>query len=228
MMLGLHLATWAWALQHATVANASLFLSMQPAITPLIGHWIAGDALNRREYAGTALACLGMIWILSGQVMFTRDQIPGSAVALLSMIFCAFYLVLGRRYRKGQHVMLFTVPVYLSAAVTQAVVALLATGRISVAAPAGTWLALGALILFPTVIGHTLAMYLLRPLKAHSIALSVPVQLVIISIAGGILFHEIPRLWFYPGAAAVMYGALLAVFAARAAHLPVPLDPSEV
>ncbi len=96
IFLGAHFATWCWALLHAHVANAALFIAMQPAITPLAGRWLAGDRLNRWEYAGTAGACAGMLWIIGGQVMFTPDQLPGSIVACVSTVCCAIYFVLGR------------------------------------------------------------------------------------------------------------------------------------
>ena len=66
------------------------------------------------------------------------------------------------------------------------------------------------IILVPTVGGHTLAMYLLRRLKAHTIALSIPMQFLLITIAGAIRFHESPRWFFYPGALLVIAGVLLA------------------
>lgn len=215
VFLGLHFGTWAWALLHADVANAALFIAMQPAVTPLIGWWLAGDRLNRWEYIGTAVACTGMLWILGGQVLFTQDQLAGSAVALFSMVCCVVYLVLGRRFRSKEHVILFSVPVYLAAAAVQAIGAVAITGGIHLGATPANWLATAAIILVPTVGGHTLAMYLLRHVKAQTIVLSIPVQFVLIAIAGMFLFNEWPRPWFYPGAAVVLAGVMLAISAAR-------------
>jgi len=217
VFLGLHFGTWAWALLHATLANAALFISMQPAVTPLIGRWLAGDRLNKREYIGTALACVGMVWILGGQLLFTRDQLPGSIVAFASMIFCAVYFVLGRRFRAREHVILFTVPVYMTAAIVQAIAALAIDGRVVPGLSPVGWMAIAGLILVPTVGGHTLSIFLLRHLKAHTIVLSIPVQFVIIVFAGMILFREWPRVWFYPGALLVISGVVLAIAASSKA-----------
>jgi drug/metabolite transporter (DMT)-like permease len=214
LFLGVHFATWAWALINGQLANAALFIAMQPAITPVIGRWLAGDRHNRWEYAGTALTCAGMLWIVSGQLAFSRDHIAASLVAVLSMICCAVYIVLGRRYRSNQHVILFSVPVYMVAAVVQAAAALVFSGGIFVGAEPGNWLATAAIVLVPTVGGHTLAIYLLRHVKAQAIVLSIPVQFVLIAIAGAVLFGEWPSIWFYPGAAAVMAGVMLAIWAA--------------
>ena len=215
LCLGAHFATWCWALLHTTIANAVLFVGMQPLLTPFLGRWLCGDRLTAREVAGTAAACAGMAWILGGQVMLTPDQLPGSLVALLSMVFCAAYLALGRRYREDGPVLLFVVPVYLAAAATQAVSALAIDGGVF-AGDGRTTLVLAALVLVPTVGGHTLAMLLLRRTTAHVIALSVPAQFVLNTIAAVFLFDEVPKDWFYPGAALVTAGVIAAVLPARA------------
>jgi drug/metabolite transporter (DMT)-like permease len=211
LFLGIHFATWAWALLHASLANAALFISMQPAVTPLIGFWLAGDRLNRNELVGTALACAGMIWILGGQVFFTPDQVPGSLVALFSMVCCAVYFVLARRYRAREHVILFTAPVYVVAALAQALLAVSAGKGITLGTETSGWIAIAGMILVPTVGGHTLSIFLLRRLKAHTVVLSIPLQFVLIVLAGIVLFREIPKMWFYPGAAIVVAGVVLAI-----------------
>lgn len=220
MFLGIHFATWAWALLNGQMANAALFIAMQPAVTPVIGRWLAGDRHNGWEYLGTALTCGGMLWIVSGQMYLSPEQIPGSLVAVFSMLCCATYMVLGRRYRSKEHVILFSVPVYMAAAVVQAIGAFALGGGIQLGKLPAHWLATAAIILVPTVGGHTLAMYLLRHVKAQAIVLSIPVQFVLIAVAGALLFGEWPKAWFYPGAAVVMAGVMLAIGAAGRATAP--------
>ena len=74
-----------------------------------------------------------------------------------------------------------------------------------------TPVALLALILVPTVGGHTLVMYLLRHAKAQTLSLSVPAQFAISVIAAWIVFGEAPSVWFYPGAALVLAGVMVGV-----------------
>jgi drug/metabolite transporter (DMT)-like permease len=210
ILLGAHFATWCWSLQHTTIANAVLFVGMQPLLTPFLGWWLSGDRLSGREWAGTAAACAGMAWILGGQVMYDEQQLAGSLVALLSMVFCALYLAVGRKYRGDEPVVLFSVPVYVAAAATQAASALAVDGAIRLGPPA-TIAALAALVLLPTVGGHTLAMFMLRRSKAHTVALTVPAQFVLNTIVAVPLFGEVPSAWFYPGAALVVGGVAAAV-----------------
>jgi len=211
--LGVHFASWAWSLLNARVANAALFIALQPAVTPWLGRWMVGDRLSRQGIAGTVLACAGMAWVLGGQALFTPDQIPGSLMALFSMLCCAVYLTLGRRHRAREHVALFTVPVYVTAAAVQALAALLIDRGLALPSAPGPAAALAGLVLLPTVVGHTMALYLVKRVSAHTVALSVPVQFVAVAAAGTLLFGEWPSAWFYPGAAVAIAGVLAAIAA---------------
>ena len=215
IFLGLHFASWAWALQHTTIANAMLFIGLQPLMAPLVARPLLGERLTRWEGAACALACLGMVWILWRQLGGGREQLPGTLVALGSAFLCACYFVLTRKCRRNQHTLLFSVPVYATAAVVQAVAGLSLDGGLYVG-DGTTRLALIALILLPTVGGHTLAMYLLRHVKSQMVTLSIPAQFVLGTVAAVFLFHETPSADFLAGALVVMAGVILGVVKSEA------------
>jgi drug/metabolite transporter (DMT)-like permease len=208
--LGLHFASWAWALQHTTIANAMLFIGLQPLMAPFVARPLLGERLNRWEGLACALACLGMAWILGQQLTYSRELLAGTAVALGSAFLCACYFVLTRKYRRNQHALLFTFPTYLTAAAVQVVAGLVLDGGVFVGG-ADTRLALLGLILLPTVGGHTLAIYLLRHVKSQMVTLSVPTQFILGTGAAFFLFGETPTLWFIGGAAIVLGGVVLGV-----------------
>jgi len=208
--LGIHFATWCWSIQHTSIANAALFIGLQPLIVPFIAHALIRERLNAWEIIGSLLALLGSLWIVGRQVAFARGDLAGSLVAMFSAAWCGVYFTFGRKYRGRQHVMLFSVPVYFVAAAVQALAGVVISGGIHVGRGA-TPLALLALILIPTVGGHTLAMYLLRHAKAQTLSLSVPAQFAIAVVAAWLLFGEAPSPWFYPGAALVLAGVILGV-----------------
>jgi drug/metabolite transporter (DMT)-like permease len=208
--LGVHFATWAWALQHTTLANAALFIGLQPLMAPWVARPLIGERLTPWEKASCALASVGMIWILGRQLTVEREQLAGTLVALFSAFLCACYFVLSRKYRADQHAILFTVPVYLTAAAVQALGAWALTGGITIGDVPTRWALLG-LILFPTVGGHTLAIYLLRHVKSQLVTLSVPTQFILVTLAGVFLFDEIPGPSFLVGAAIVLAGVALGV-----------------
>ena len=210
IFLGLHFATWAWALQHTTIANAMLFIGLQPLLAPFIARPLLGERLNRSERLACMLACLGMVWILGRQLAYGREQLAGSMMALVSAWLCACYFVLTRKYRTTQHALLFSLPVYTTAAAVQAVAGLAVDGGVFVG-NANTQLALLGLILLPTVGGHTLAIYLLRHVKSQMVTLSIPAQFVLGTVAAFFLFGETPSAWFIAGAVLVMAGVVLGV-----------------
>ena len=219
LFLGLHFATWAWALQHTTIANAMLFVGLQPLLAPLIARPLLGERLDLWEKGACLLACVGMFWILGRQLSCGREQLPGSIVALGSAFLCACYFVLSRKYRANQHALLFSVPVYLTAALVQALAGFVLDQGIFVGAVGTRWAILG-LILLPTVGGHTLAIYLLRHVKSQLITLSIPAQFILGTVAAIFLFHEMPTRWFIGGAAVVLSGVVLGVAKSGQAAAP--------
>ncbi|MFA6291806.1 MAG: DMT family transporter [Victivallales bacterium] len=219
VFLGLHFATWAWSLQHTTIANAMLFIGLQPLMAPFIARPLLGERLNRWEKLACLLACFGMVWILGQQLTFGREQLPGSIVALLSAFLCACYFVLARKYRTNQHALLFSLPVYTTAAAVQCVAGVILDGGVFIG-DTDTRFALLGLILLPTVGGHTLIIYLLRHVKSQLITLSVPAQFILGTMAAMYLFHEIPSPWFFAGATMVLGGVILGVLKSGQAQTP--------
>ena len=61
VFLGLHFTYWAWALQNTTLANAMLFIGLQPLLAPFVARPLLGERLDRWEKLACLLACLGMI-----------------------------------------------------------------------------------------------------------------------------------------------------------------------
>ena len=210
VFFGLHFATWCWALQHTTIANAMLFIGLQPLLAPFIARPLLGERLDRWEKLACLLACLGMVWILGRQLNCSREQLPGSMMTLGSALLCACYFVLTRKYRAQQHALLFSLPLYATAAAVQFVAGMVVDGGIYLGNNT-TRLALVGLILLPTVGGHTLAIYLLKHVKSQLMTLSVPTQFILGTTAAVFLFKEQPSPWFIGGAIVVLAGVILGV-----------------
>jgi len=221
VFFGLHFATWAWAVHNTTIANAMLFIGLQPLFAPLVARPLLGERLTRWEGAACLLACSGMVLILAQHLNAGREALPGALVALGSAFLCACYFVLSRKYRRTRHALLFSVPVYMTAAVVQGAAGLLLEGGLFIG-DAQSRAALLALIVFPTVGGHTLAMYLLRHVKSQMLTLTIPAQFIFGTTAAYFLFAETPRAGFLAGAAVVLAGVLLGVLKSAKATYRVP------
>ncbi len=212
-IFGLHFATWSWVLvlDGFTIANAMLFIGLQPLMAPWIARPLLGERLSARELLGCIIACGGMVWILYPQLSAGLDQATGSLVTLLSAFLCAAYFVLTRKYRATTHVMLFSFGVFVVAAAVQAICAFLLNGGISVGTSWTQRAAILGLILLPTLGGHVLAMFLLKHVKSQMATLSVPSQFIIGTVLAMLLFGEIPASGFWLGAVLVMTGVVLGI-----------------
>ncbi|MBN1864957.1 MAG: DMT family transporter [Victivallales bacterium] len=210
VFLGLHFTSWCWAIQNTSLANAALFIALQPLITPFIAVTLLRERTNKWENWGIVVALAGTIWLGAFQATISIADLPGSMVALLSAFMCATYLVLCRKYRAGHNVMVFVSGVFLVAALVQGVLGFALAGGIELG-DTRSMLALVGLILFPTVGGHGIVMFLLKYAKSQLLAFSIPAQFIIVAIVAVPLFGEIPPLWFYPGAAAVLLGVVLGI-----------------
>ena len=218
LLFGLHFATWSWVLvlPGFTIANAMLFIGLQPLMAPWIARPLLGERLTPREIAGCVIACLGMAWIFLPQLLRDHGQAVGSAVTLLSAFLCAAYFVLTRKYRVRTHVMLFSVGVFTVAAAVLAATALLLNGHISIGETTKQRLAILGLVLLPTIGGHVLAMFLLRHVKSQMATLSIPTQFVIGTLVAMPLFGEYPVRAFWLGAVLVMVGVVLGILPSAA------------
>ena len=212
ILFGLHFATWSWALvlPKYTIANAMLFIGLQPLMAPWIARPLLGERLGRLEIAGCLLACAGMVWIIGPQLLRSdlHSQAFGSAVTLVSAFLCAAYFVFTRKYRANANVLLFSSAVFLVAAAVQAALALAFNGKIVVGSTAQQNIALAALVLLPTIGGHVLAMFLLRHVKSQMVTLSIPTQFIIGTVLAYFLFNERPSVGFWIGAVIVLSGVL--------------------
>ncbi len=221
LLFGLHFATWSWSLLHTNVANALLFVGLQPLIAPFIAYPLLKERLNRRELVGCLLACVGMVWILGEQFHMERQEVAGSLVAFLSAILCAAYLVLSRKYRSSFNIMIFSFGVYTVAALVQAGLGLALNGGIYVGQTWGQNLAVLGLILLPTVGGHTLSMFLLKHVKSQMMALSVPAQFIFGTLAAYFLaLDPLPKAAFWIGALLVMAGVVFGLTGAQQTKKP--------
>ncbi|HCE45419.1 MAG TPA: hypothetical protein DET40_17915 [Lentisphaeria bacterium] len=210
LFLGAHFTTWCWGIQNTSIANACLFIGLQPLITPFIAHYMIGERLNKWEILAVVIAIMGTLWLTIHQFSASRSDFAGITVTFISAILCSTYFVISRKFRAGHHIFVFSTEVFFVAAFVQAIAAILIYGSIEIG-DTQSILALAGLILLPTVGGHALVMYVLKYAKPQLISFSVPAQFVLATIMAIPLFKEVPPLWFYPGAILVLTGVILGI-----------------
>jgi len=88
---------WVLSVIQTTVANATLLTNMNSLFVGLAGYFLFGQRFDRRFIMGMVIAVGGAIALEFNQVQFVTDHILGDALALLSAIVIAAYLMLVER-----------------------------------------------------------------------------------------------------------------------------------
>ncbi len=164
-----HFFSWIWAVQATTVANATLFLSINPVITATAAYLLFGERAGRRLVLAVALGIVGVGILGFSDLEFSPDHLLGDGLALLASLLFTVYFMAAKRLRKTLDAQVYVTAVYGMAAVFS-FVALLALDLPLVDYSLRTWVCFGLMALVPTMIGHTSLNTALRYMNAGRIA----------------------------------------------------------
>jgi drug/metabolite transporter (DMT)-like permease len=167
--LAFHFLTWIAAVQRTTVANAATFFAVNPVITAVAGHLVFGERLGRRLLGAIAVGFVGVAVLGLADLRFSREHLPGDALAVLCSFLFTAYFLLGKRVREKLDNRAYVTALYGVAAAVCFVV-LAATGGPVLQHSPRSWLCFLLMALVPTMVGHTALNYALRYLPAGRIA----------------------------------------------------------
>jgi len=88
------LLLWAWSLSQTSVANVALLSNLNPLFVAAAGYLLFGRRFDNRFIIGMVMALLGAIAFEVHKMQFATSQILGDALALVTAIFIATYLLL--------------------------------------------------------------------------------------------------------------------------------------
>jgi drug/metabolite transporter (DMT)-like permease len=88
------LLLWTWSLSETGVANVALLSNLNPLFVGLAGYFLFGQKFDRRFIVGLVLALGGAVAFELSEAQFTVDQLQGDALAFISAVFIATYLIL--------------------------------------------------------------------------------------------------------------------------------------
>ena len=185
LFLAIHFILWITAFEYTNVANAVIFVAMQPLFTLLLEFLFAKEDLRQGVVVGVILALIGSIIISMGDINMLFSKIWGDLLALAASVFAASYLFIGRSLRRKVDYFPYIYIVYTYAALFLGLFVLIRDlpfrgyGQINYIYFLG--LALG-----PTLIGHSVLNYSVR---------FVPTTIVSLSILGEPIFTTILAWW---------------------------------
>lgn len=207
-----HFLCFIAALSYTTVAHALTLTYTAPLFIAALSRLILGEPLPPRTLPGAFLAVAGVAVLAGLEPRLSGRLLVGDALAVGSAITFALYSLLGRRERTRLPLLRYAGWVYLIAG---SLTAPLAGGLFDRSIPPSAMLAVAAMAVFPSAVGHTLynaAVRRIHPSLANLIATQ--------EVSGGIclawlLLGETPGVNGLVGAALTLAGVGLALSAPR-------------
>jgi drug/metabolite transporter (DMT)-like permease len=184
-----HFFSWIWAVQSTTVANATLFLCINPVITAMAAYLLFGERAGRRLILAIALGMVGVGVLGFSDLEFSPDHLFGDGLALLSSFLFTVYFMAAKRLRKILDAQVYVTAVYGVAAIFS-FVALFALDLPLVDYSLRTWVCFCLMALVPTMIGHTSLNTALRYMSAGRISALILVEPLLAGLVASLAWGE--------------------------------------
>lgn len=192
--LGLHFSLWIWSLHYTSVASASVLVTIHPVM--LI---VAESLIFKKKFR--PLVWVGVFIAFGGSVLlgFSDDtqagQFPnallGNILAISAAVIFVVYFMIGRTIRQHTEWIDYVFYVYLYAAITCVLLAIIWSGGwpyiSGIALLVGIGLAIG-----PTIIGHGSMNYAVKYVSPTLLSTLILSEAVIAAIAAFLIFNEVP------------------------------------
>jgi drug/metabolite transporter (DMT)-like permease len=197
LCLAIHFATWITSLSYTSIAASTLLVTTNPIWVGLFSWWWYGEKLSPQRIIGIALALLGgVIMAISDhhQGGGSSQPILGDALALIGAVMSSLYIIFGSQAQvRG-----LSTNSYVAIAYSLAALCLLPLpfwfDTSYVGYPGKVYLYVFLMAVVSQVIGHTSLNWSVRWISPTVISLSLLLEPVIASLAGAIIFQEVPSI----------------------------------
>ncbi len=208
--LAIHFYLWISAFEYTSVANAVIFIALQPLFTYILEYFFAKEDLYPGIISGILLALLGSIIISIGDINSLFSQVRGDLLALAGAFFAAAYLFTGRSLRKKMDYVPYLYIVYTYACIFLGVFSLLTRQPFTGFADYNYLYFIG-LALGPTLIGHSALNYSVRILPATIVSLTILFEPVLTTFFAWLIFKEGITLMTFIGGMFIFIGIYKAI-----------------
>lgn len=208
--LGLHFGLWVTSLDHTTVAASVSLVTLQAVWVAIGGHFILGDRLSGRGWAGVLVATTGAVGIGLADGLAAEDAqaaLLGDVLALLGGIAVAPYMLIGRRLRQRHDLVTYVTPVYFVGALVLLPFMALLDQPLATGLDTTTFVLFVLLAAIPMLGGHTLANWCMRYMPAHTVATWILLEPAGAALIAWPLLGEVPHWGVILGGVLVLAGA---------------------
>lgn len=202
-LLALHFAFWITSLSYTSVSSSVLFTNLQVIFVLIFSILFLKEKLNVWIIGGILIALIGSACVAGGDLH--QGRLAGDMLALLSGLFMAIYLLVGRRVRPVVGAMTYTMMVSGAAAIVLLLGSWL--GRLSFTGfPLLDWLLFMMMALIPGIAGHGVLNWALKYVKAPIVAVSILGESVGASILAYFIFNELLQSYQIIGGVLILTG----------------------
>lgn len=208
--LAVHFYLWISAFEYTSVANAVIFIALQPFFTYILEYFFAKDDLHPGIVTGIILALLGSIIISIGDINSLFSKLWGDLLAVAGAFFAAAYLFTGRSLREKLDYFPYLYIIYTYACIFLGIFSLI-TRQPFTGFDDYNYLYFIGLALGPTLIGHSALNYSVRTLPATIVSLTILFEPVITTILAWLILGEGITLVTFIGGLFILFGIYRAV-----------------
>jgi drug/metabolite transporter (DMT)-like permease len=221
-LLAAHFALFQLGLDHTSLPAAVSLVSLEPLSVVLLAWMVLGIRPTRAEQIGVLIATAGAVVVAQGQGQ-GEHRLTGDLLVLGAVALFGLYLTIARALKNAIPARSYVALVYTSAALVLGLfLAIPGVADGAFPPPAHGVVAIAAIALIPTVLGHTVVQTASRSLPPSIVALVCPGE-TLGSIAIGIgLLGATPTATEILGALIILAGTVLALVAPK----PGPASPS--
>lgn len=198
ILLGLHLHLWVAGVRQTAIATATFIFATNPVLFAVAELTVYRRRLSGPDWLALALAAAGGAWLLAsgrnGGGSLAGPGLAGAGLCFASTGVFVLYLVASEKVSAGIPHPTYLSMIWLAGGLATLPIALV---RGEAATPAwtdgGAWLALAALALLPTLVGHGSSTYAVRTFPPLLVSFTTLLEPILSSVAALVVLGERPR-----------------------------------
>ena len=191
----LDLLTWHAAFQYTTAGMATLLANVSVILVGIGGWWLLGERVGWRWWLGAFLALLGVVGLMAGSEAISSAPRPvlGNALALITALCYASYLLSARVVRSGHSTIELMTAVVVISTLVLAIATVIKGESWTPNNSTGWWWVI-LLALGPQITGQGLIIWAVGRVPAALVAVALLLQPVGTAIWGDLFLNE-PLRW---------------------------------
>jgi drug/metabolite transporter (DMT)-like permease len=211
-LFAVHLLAFFTALKLTSVANVTIIGALQPVLVLLVAGPLFGEHVRRSDIVWSVVALAGVGLVVFGSAERSASSLLGDLLAVVEVVGFTAYFLVSKHQRDAVGTVEYMAGMTLVPAVIVGVIVAVAGQQVTTGISAGVWVALAAIALIPSTLGHFFVNWAhpyIRAFVSSMLLLAVPVGSVAIA---WVAIGERLTAWQFLGGAVVL-GAIAVVVA---------------